>query len=324
MRSKTICALLSALMIAAATGCSVNSNEKAASSAAGAEVSSAPADGNSQTGEGAEADTSAAEAPTAESSEAVSDENDEKDPVSAVNIKLNGSSAEIDAGAAGVTAEGSVITITAAGDYSFSGSLDDGQIIVNAAKTDKVDIYLNNVSVSSSTNAPVRVEQADGVTLHLAEGTVNSFADTSANPNTACISAKDDLTIKGKGTLNVTGAAKHAIKSSNDVKIKNGVLNLSAVAAGIYGEDKVQLTGGTITVSTCKDGIKAVIDEGDTESEGIVTAENTVVDIQNASGNGIEATKSVTVTSGSIKIHSTKKAINCNTQSIAEGTVSSY
>ena len=157
MRSKTICALLSALMIAAATGCSVNSNEKAASSAAGAEVSSAPADGNSQTGEGAEADTSAAEAPTAESSEAVSDENDEKDPVSAVNIKLNGSSAEIDAGAAGVTAEGSVITITAAGDYSFSGSVDDGQIIVNAAKTDKVDIYLNNVSVSSSTNAPVIV-----------------------------------------------------------------------------------------------------------------------------------------------------------------------
>ncbi|MBR4555316.1 MAG: carbohydrate-binding domain-containing protein [Ruminococcus sp.] len=299
MKARIFSAAMLALILAAVSGCSINTSES---------TSKADTAAVSETSGAAEADNSADD--TASSSEA------------SAEIKLNGTSAEIPEGTAGVSAEGSVITVTKAGSYSFTGTLDDGRIIVNAPKTDKVDIYLNNVTVTSSSSAPVRVEQADGVTLHLVEGTVNTFTDSAANDVSACISAKDDLTIKGKGTLNVTGVAKHAIKSSNDVKIKNGVLNLKAASAGVYGEDKVQITGGTITVTACKDGIKSV---NETEAgKGIVTCEEAAVDIQNASGNGIEATTSVTVTSGSIKIHSIKQAVNCKTQAITEGCVVKY
>ena len=242
----------------------------------------------------------------------------------AASVTLKGSSAEIGAGASGVTAEGSTVTLTAAGEYTFSGTLDDGQIVVNAPKTDKIDIYLNGVTVNCSTTAPLRVIQADGVTLHLNEGTVNTFTDSVNSTANACISSKDDLTVKGKGKLVVTGSVKHAIKSSNDLRIKGGELELSAKAAGLYGEDSVQLTGGNIVIKSCKDGIKSVIDEGGEAGKGTVTSENATVDIQNASGNGIEATTGVTVTSGSIKIHSIKQAVNCKTQTLAEGTVVKY
>ena len=303
MKLKNIAAALLAAAVAAASGCSINTNENASGSTSPAGDSASGSSG------------------TAEASEA--SEND-KPGDNAVSVTLNGGSAAVSEGAKGVSAEGSKVTVTAGGIYTFSGTLDDGQIIVNAPKTDKVDIYLDNVTVSCTSSAPLRIEQADGVTLHLKEGTVNSFTDSAASDLHACVSAKDDLTIKGKGKLIVTGQTKHAIKSSNDVKIKNGELELSAKGAGIYGEDKVQLTGGSIVIKSCKDGIKSVADEGAEPGKGIVTSENTTVDIQNAQGNGIEATTSVTVTSGSIMIHSIKQAVNCKTQAIAEGTVVKY
>ena len=307
-RSKAVISAAAALMMLGA-GCSINNNSGAQSSAADSAAQS----------------SLNTEAPAADVSETESEQSSGKSESASDNkadITLDGSTAAISEGAQGVTVSGSVVTVSAAGDYTFTGTLDDGQIIVNAPKTDKVDIYLNNVTVNCSASAPIRIEQADGVTIHLMEGTVNTFTDSAANNVSACISSKDDLTIKGKGTLNVTGAAKHAIKSSNDIRIKNGVLNLSAASAAVYGEDSVQLTGGTITVTSCKDGIKA---SNKVEADkGFVTSEEATVDIQNASGNGIEAVTGVTVKSGSIKIHSLKQAVNCKVQSLADGCVTKY
>lgn len=310
MNNRKICAAAMVLMMMLGAGCSVNNNESASDKAAAQQEQSV--------------DTSTSQDGESTNDPASSDEDSSPDeaPDNSASVTLNGSSAEISEGAQGISVSGSVVTITAAGDYTFTGTLDDGQILVNAPKTDKVDIYLDNVTISNSATAPIRVEAADGVTLHLVEGSVNRFTDSASNNVSACISAKDDLTIKGKGTLQVIGNGKHAIKSSNDVKIKNGIYEIASVAAGIYGEDSVQLTGGTITITTCKDGIKSV---NDTDTErGTVSCEDAVVDIQNASGNGIEASKEVAVLSGSIKIHSVKQAINCDVQTVAEGAVTVY
>ncbi|MBR1763853.1 MAG: carbohydrate-binding domain-containing protein [Ruminococcus sp.] len=240
----------------------------------------------------------------------------------AVEITLNGSEVNIPEGAEGVSADGTKITVTAPGRYYFTGKLDDGQIIVSATKEDKVELYLDGAEIDCLASAPIRIESADGCTLHLVEGSTNVLKDGTANEFSACISAKDDLTIKGKGKLFVYGSTKHGIKSSNDLRIKNGVLEISAVKTGIYAEDKVEITGGNITVTACKDGIKATDDADPTA--GTVTIEEADIDIQNAQGNGIEAAISVTVTSGSVKIHSIKQAVNCATQSIADGCVSVY
>ena len=273
---------------------------------------------------GASAESAAASDNETEPASGTQPEDADDAAAEAVEVKLDGSSVTIPDGAAGITADGSKITVTAPGRYYFTGKLDDGQIIVNATKEDKVDIYLDGVEITSSSSAPIRVESADGCTVHLTEGSTNVLTDGTANEFSACISAKDDLTIKGKGKLVVVGSTKHAIKTSNDLRIKNGEYELSAKGAGLYGEDSVQLTGGNILITACKDGIKSVIDVGGDAAKGIVTAENTTVDVQNAQGNGIEATSGVTVTSGSIKIHSLKQAVNCKIQNITEGTVVKY
>lgn len=311
--------ILTIAAVLAMTGCSVAGPESdsAQSAKTSSQEQSAPSDSTS-------ASDSSQPADSTESDASVSESKGDKveDPDNKVTITLTGSGAAVDSENASVSIEGSRITLTAAGAYTFKGKLDDGQILVNAPKTDKVEIYLDGVDIKSSASAPLRVEACGGCVIHLAEGSVNSFADTAANEFSACISAKDDLTIKGKGTLNVTGSAKHAIKTSNDLRIKNGTLNISAASTGLYGEDSVEITGGKITIAACKDGIKSKNEEDATR--GTVDIKDAEIDVQNASGNGIEASLSVTVTSGSVKIHSLKQPVNCKAQDIAEGTVMKY
>ncbi|MCD7957953.1 MAG: carbohydrate-binding domain-containing protein [Ruminococcus sp.] len=184
-----------------------------------------------------------------------------------------------------------------------------------------MDIYLNGASLTCSYSAPIYVESADTCTIHLVDGSTNYVSDSSANEKSAAIFSKDDLTIKGGGEMTVVGNAKHAIKSNNDVKVKNGTLDLYAVSAGIYGEDSIQVTGGNIIVYTCKDGLKAC---DSTEIDGYVTVEDGYIDVQNASGNGIQADVSITISGGSVNVHSTKKGLNCDNAQYVEGCYYEY
>ena len=67
------------------------------------------------------------------------------------------------------------LTITEAGTYILSGTLEDGTVTVNVSKDDKVQLVLNGVSVTSSKSAAMLVESADKVFITLAEGTENSL-----------------------------------------------------------------------------------------------------------------------------------------------------
>ena len=93
----------------------------------------------------------------------------------AIDIALNGDSAACSD--SGVTVEGSTVTITAAGVYVLTGTLNDGSIIVNVGKEDKVQLVLSGVTISSSDFAPIYVAQADKVFVTLASGTVNRLSN---------------------------------------------------------------------------------------------------------------------------------------------------
>lgn len=76
-----------------------------------------------------------------------------------------------------VQVSGSTVTITDAGTYILSGSLEDGMIIVNAEDTDKIQLVLKGVQITSSTSAAIYVLQADKVFITTASGTQNILAN---------------------------------------------------------------------------------------------------------------------------------------------------
>lgn len=242
----------------------------------------------------------------------------------------------------GVTVNGSIATITAAGTYEVSGKVNDGQLIVDA---DGLEIFLilNNVSLHCSNSAPLFVKKADHVYLSLADGSTNTLTDGSVyalepgitEPD-ATLFSKADMTISGTGTLNVTANYNDGIANRDTLVIESGNINVDAVNHGIKGKDFLSIIGGTIKVVAGLDGIKSTNDTDATlgylnisggsidikaEDEAIsavtnvkISGGNVVIDTAN---NAIKAGLTVDISAGEVKITTDDKGLLCAEEKIS-------
>jgi len=229
-----------------------------------------------------------------------------------------------------VTATGGTVTITCGGEYDFSGSYSgsDAQILVNTAKTDS-SVYLNmkGLTLTNTADAPIYIQKASKAFVVAKNGTTNTFTDGSSRTKTynytndsgeaktdttgACIYAKDDLTIKGEGTLIVKANYNNGIHTSNDLKVKNGLITVNAKNNGLKGKGSVEISGGTINITTTDgDGIKSDTEDATDLANGKGSIEITGGTITVTSAfDGITAANAVVVANGesaspSIKITS--------------------
>ncbi len=220
-------------------------------------------------------------------------------------ISCNGNSVSVTGSGASVS--GSDVTITDEGVYKISGTLDDGQILVNSSG--KVQLVLDNASLSCSDSAPIYVQQAKKCFLTLEEGTENSVSDGATysyalqneNEPDAAIFSKDSLTINGSGKLTVKGNFNEGITCKDDIVITGGVLDITTVGNGIKGKDYVAIADGTITVTAGGDGIKSTNTE-DT-ALGFVYVQNGNITI-NAQEDGIQAETELIAAGGSFSVTS--------------------
>lgn len=191
------------------------------------------------------------------------------DDTVAVNVELNGTSAEISG--SGATENNGVITVSEAGVYVFSGELSNGRIIVDAGKNDKVRLIMNGVKISCSDNSPVFINQADKVIMTLNDNTENALvdgktynlSDDDSNVDGAVFS-RDDLTLNGSGSLTVTANYKHGIVCKDDLVITGGKYVINSASGGIYGKDSLRIKQGDFDITAGSNGIKATnSDESD-------------------------------------------------------------
>ncbi len=206
----------------------------------------------------------------------------------------------------GATVNGSTITVNKPGTYIISGQLDDGQIIVELTKEEQAVLILYGADISCSYSAPIYIKSADKVTVHLYPSTLNSLTDTgeykyatdAENEPNATLFSKDDLTIKGSGTLEINANYNNGITSKNDLKIKTGTITINAKNDGIRGKDSVEIGGGKISIVSNGDGIKTTSEE---EDKGYIVINGGNIDIS-TSGDGIQAQNYCTVSSGNITV----------------------
>ena len=238
-----------------------------------------------------------------------------------------------------VQVNGGEVVISCAGDYDFSGSYtgNDAQIRVYSPKSDS-GVYLNlrGLTLTNNADAPIYVQMASKAFVVAKEGTENTLSDGStrtksftyvnANGETkvdttgACIYAKDDLTIKGEGSLTVKGNYNNGIHTSNDLRFRGETkVNVTAKNNGLKGKGLVSIEKGTITVkATNGDGIdsdECTINGKDTtitEGKGIVIIQGGSIDIT-AGDDGIQAFNYVFVTDSvstpTVKVNASGKGI---------------
>lgn len=203
------------------------------------------------------------------------DENDNEDSRtldgSQILLKLAGTTAAVENNNGCVDVADKSATITCPGAYYVTGESSDFQVVVNTPGTDNegnTGIYLYNATIKSS-NSPILVKNADKTVIHLVKGTTNVVEDGNGNhlftkvngaqdTSKAAIYSRDDLNIKGAGTLTVKGKFKNGIQCSNDLKIKNGNITVEAEENAIKGKGSLQISGGVLNVTAKKgDGLES-------------------------------------------------------------------
>ena len=223
------------------------------------------------------------------------------DSTKVVKITLNQTS--IACTSKDVTINGTTATITAKGSYEISGTLNDGQIIVDADGL--VRLILKNANISSSTTSPVFINQADKAIIILPEGTTSTIADGTnytVTPDSlnAAVFSKDYLAVYGKGKLIVNGNYNSGISSKDELIIQSGILDVTAVGAGIKGKDYLKIYDGDITVNSGGDALKSDNDSL-VSSLGYVDIENGTFALVSAN-DGISASNLVNITGGTFNI----------------------
>ena len=214
----------------------------------------------------------------------------------------------------GASVEGDVVTITAAGEYTLSGTLTNGQIIVNVGDDEDVQLNFAGISIGCDFSSPIYVMNADKLEVKLVDGTENTLTDAyravgiDDKSPTACLYSKDDMTIKGTGALIVDAAHNNGIGSKNDLRISGGIITVSAVNNAIKGNDSVDIRGGRITILDCEDGIKA--EKAEREDKGFVRINGATIFIT-ALDDAIQAPLSVTITNSTVTTMAEDMAINC-------------
>ena len=161
----------------------------------------------------------------------------------------------------GAVAENGKVTIRKAGTYLLSGTLEEGQLLVDAEEGAEIILVFDGFKISNSTDAPLLFESGSSITLVLKDGSENAVTDlrSSAEENKAAIYTKSDLTISGNGTLDVTGTAEDAIHSKTNVTVQGGTINLKAGDDAIHADETLTILDGKVTVLESEEGLEGLV-----------------------------------------------------------------
>lgn len=199
---------------------------------------------------------------------------------------------------------GSTVTINKEGTYVLSGESSNANIIINASDKEKVQLVLNNANISSNSNAPLQVVNADKVFITTAENTKNnisssteSYSENDSNIDGAIFS-KTDLTINGTGILNITSDKNNGIVCKDDLKITDGTINITASNHGIDSNNSFRSCKCNLNISSENDGIHT---EHENSEKGYVYIASGTYTIS-AKDDGVHASKQVLIEDGNVTV----------------------
>lgn len=252
-----------------------------------------------------------------------------------ISIKADGTEVEVSGtNSDSVKVEGTTITITKQGTYRLSGTLSEGQILVEAGDKDDVRLIFDGFNISNSETAPISVVTSGDFTIELMEGTDNAVldkraaivqeetggtADTTETSSTdteipdAAIYSKSDLIILGTGTLTVEGGYCDGIHGKDTVLISEDVtLDITAAEHGINGKDSLEIQAGSYEIKSGEDAL---------HSKGDVTVSDGTFAIT-ASDDGIHAENNLTINGGVINITESYEGLEALAITINGGDIS--
>lgn len=231
-------------------------------------------------------------------------------------ITLNNNSINIKG--TGLISKENTVTITAGGTYCISGTLNNGQLIIDAADNKKVTLVMNNAHITNEA-ACIEVLNTKKLVVMLEAGTANSLtstgnlSDETVDANAAFYS-KEDLTFEGAGILTVN-STHNGISSNDTLDIKGGTFIINADNNGLKGKDNIDIADADITIVSGNDGIKADNTEVTEDTlPGYILISSGNIKIT-SEGDGMHAAGTLTIENGTLDITSGGGSSNASKKS---------
>ncbi len=224
----------------------------------------------------------------------------------------------------GVSVTENNVTIDSGGTFIVSGELSNGQLVVDADETEKVQLVLDNAKITCEGSAAIYVKEADKVFFTTAAESINilnstgEFVQTDENNIDGTIFSKSDITFNGNGKLEINCEVKHGIVSKDDLKITGGSYKIKAAGHGLSGKDSIRVAGGDINIDCSTDGFHS--ENSDDEEKGYIYICGGDIAIS-AEDDGIHAGSTLDVIDGNINISKSYEGLEGASVNIEGGIV---
>lgn len=229
--------------------------------------------------------------------------------VAYIHCKNNSFSIEGNASLVDVKTTGVKVELKKSGTFYIDGTLDDGQIQVDADSTDVVKVVFNGVNLNCSTEAAFRVKDCSKTIITLADDTENVITDSKLNEDSAAVYSKRYLAFnsgeKATGTLKVTANCADGIACTKQLIINGGTFDVTSADDGIRGKLSLVIHDGKFTVNAAGDALKS---NSDAAGYGYITIDNGTFDIT-STDEGIQAEGNLTINDGTFNIKKSDKCI---------------
>ena len=201
--------------------------------------------------------------------------------------------------------------------YKLSGTSTDGEFYMSGSY--KATLELNGLTLTNSTpvssGAAIHIQNGKRINIKVVEGTTNTLTDAASGSQKGCLYVKGHAEFKQKGTLNVYGNVKHAIKAGEYITVKNATINVkSAAGDGINCAQFFAMESGKVSISgTSDDGIQCDLegtestgettDHEDEDSGNIYIAGGTLtIDVTATAAKGIKCEGDMQISGGSVTV----------------------
>ena len=212
-------------------------------------------------------------------------------------------SSGVESDGSGFTVTGSTVSFEKAGSYLVTGLNNEGNIIIKASS---VELYLQNILLSSSTTAPITVNsKLNGVKIVAVENVILKDKEEESSTGECAvikIKKKSEVTIENQSTFTLAGTCKNVIKGGEETSVifgkSDGTYTIDAQNNGIASDGYLEFNGGVFNIDTKSgDAVKSTPDDTDTDSLGRILVNDGTFTI-NSYADAFKAKNNITIVKG--------------------------